>query len=309
LVVVWLVSLLAGQWVIERTDLEGLLLPPLFLLAAGLPVAGLVWLGTRGLQAISTQGLPQQALQRQWGIFSTSLISGPGLAFLLEIVVIFLVVAAVIAVVASSPQAAETLQRTMQRLVNVQDNPEAIARILRPYLSRPSVIFLVVGFVSGLVPLLEELVKPLVVWLFARRMQPGEGFAAGVLCGAAFALYESLNMISLAPQTPWMEVAITRVGTDVLHITTSGLVGFAIAATVRDGRYLRLAGIYLLAVALHGLWNLFSVTAGISPLLGLPPEGLSGTLQAPVFSAVALGLMTASLLGLLVYTNRRLRIQ
>jgi len=303
LALLWLVSLLAGQWVIDQTDLEGVLLPPLFLLATVLPIWGLVRLGTGGLRAASGQ----RSLQRAWGIFSTSLVTGPGLAFVLEIGVIFLVFVVIIALVASNPQASEDIQRLSQRLANAQDNPETIVRIMRPYLSRPSTIFLMVGFISGLVPLLEELIKPLVVWLFARRLQPGEGFVAGILCGAAFALYESLNMISLAPQTPWMEVAVSRVGTDVLHITTSGLVGFAIASTARDGRYLRLVAIYLLAVTLHGVWNLFSVMAGISPLLGLPPEGLSGMLQAPVFSPIALGLMTAGLLGLLIYTNRRLR--
>jgi RsiW-degrading membrane proteinase PrsW (M82 family) len=303
LVVLWLSSLAAGQLVIDATNLDWLLLPPLYLMATVLPIWGLVRLGTGGLRPAAGR----RSLQREWGIFSTSLITGPGLAFVLEMAVILLVVIGLILVIASSPPLQESLQRTLQRMTAAQDNREAMMRILRPYLARPSTIFLILGMVSGLIPLLEELVKPLLVWLFARRLEPAEGFAAGILCGAAFALYESLNMVSLAPGIPWIEVAVSRVGTDILHITTSGLVGYAIASTGRDGRYLRLAGIYLLAVALHGVWNLFSMLAGISSWLDLPVDGLLGVLQGPVFSPLLLGLMTAVLLVLLIFVNRRLR--
>jgi len=81
-----------------------------------------------------------------------------------------------------------------QRLSNAGSDPETLLRILQPVAMTPSVLISVLLMVSGVVPLIEELVKPLGLWvLVGKKLTPAQGFVGGLLCGAAFALLESLG--------------------------------------------------------------------------------------------------------------------
>jgi biotin transporter BioY len=94
------------------------------------------------------------------------------------------------------------------------------------------------------------------------------------LCGAAFALIESLFYLSNPAGDGWAVLAGARAGTILLHITSTALVGWAMAAAWRDGNYWRLGLFYLLAVALHGLWNGMAVLSGLAAVLENPPANL-----------------------------------
>ncbi len=103
-----------------------------------------------------------------------------------------------------------------------------------PYLSNPAVIATILSYIALIVPLIEELLKPLAVWIFATKIEsPAQGFAMGVLCGAAFALIESLNASADGTAT-WPFIVGIRAGTGLLHMTTSGLVGWGIVSAVRE---------------------------------------------------------------------------
>src|SRR4030067_2197270 len=86
------------------------------------------------------------------------------------------------------------------------------------------------------------------------RLPPAEGFTAGILCGAGYALVESL-ILSVDGGEQWVSLVFARIGTAVVHPLTSGLTGWALAYAWRENRYLRLGAAYLGAVLLHGLWN------------------------------------------------------
>ncbi len=134
-------------------------------------------------------------------------------------------------------------------------------------MTKPGTIITILVYLSILVPLVEELIKPLGVWILARKLNsPSQGFALGALSGAGYGLAETINVSGQVGD--WGSLLFTRIGTGLLHITTSALMGAAIVMAWRERRYLRLAGTYLIAILLHGLWNAAAITYGISAVAG-----------------------------------------
>jgi hypothetical protein len=147
-------------------------------------------------------------------------------------------------------------------------DPSALSQVIEPYLHQPGFVFLVVAVAAVLIPLLEEAFKPLGMWFLAgRKMTSAQGFVAGLISGAVFALLESLFTLSPAAGSDWAGVVVGRMGTGLLHVTCSGLVGWGLAAAWRHQKYLQLGGLYLLAVLMHGTWNTFGLLSGFTDLL------------------------------------------
>jgi hypothetical protein len=271
--VLWPAALLAGQWSGAQTGIANLLFPPLTLLAAGLPILWVISIGMRGLSAGSGQ--------RNWGLVSVGVAAVPLLALIAEALVFVAITALVVAFLLSRPELANQITQLGQRLAN-----------------------------SGVIPLLEEVFKSLPIWLLAGKgLTPGQGFAAGMLCGASFALVESLGSLIQPLGGNWAILALGRGGTALLHITTAGIMGWALAATWRDGRFGRLMFGYLAAAGLHGVWNLASLSLGSSPLLNFSTRALPSSLNLGILASTALPALVVILLAVLINANRRLRGQ
>jgi RsiW-degrading membrane proteinase PrsW (M82 family) len=223
-----------------------------------------------------------------------------------------MVLVMVVVWLSSQPGTAQQITLLAQRLANAGTDPEIILRILRPAAMQPSVLISVLLVSSGLVPLIEELIKPLGLWvLVGKKLTPAQGFLAGLLSGAAFALLESLGSIASPSGQAWLTLVLGRTGTGILHTVTTGLMGWALASTWRDGRYLRLAGVYLLAVGLHGLWNVFGMLMALPILLG--PASVPGPLVVFVrlgqIAPLALLVLAVLLFLILLGSNHRLRLE
>ena len=237
--------LLIGNVIATRTDMAWMFLPPFHLLALGLPILFLLWLGTRGI--------PDLSPQRVWGIFGAGLILGPMIILLLEALAAGALLLLGVVYIASQPDLFLELAAVAEQAQNLDQDLGALVEILRPYLLRPEVTFTTFAFVAGIVPLIEEAIKPIGVWLLGKRATPAQGFAAGLLSGAGYALFENLGLSSQSPD--WAFAVAARAGTSMLHIITAGLVGWALVLAWRNGRYGRLVLTYLLSIAIHGLWN------------------------------------------------------
>jgi RsiW-degrading membrane proteinase PrsW (M82 family) len=208
----------------------------------------------------------------------------------------------------------DELQRLAQRLTVLQNNPQAIEQVLQGYLQNPLAIYGMLATLAFLVPLLEELLKPLAVWfLLGRQLSAAEGFVAGAVCGGAFTLLESLMTLSSSGQNDgWAALVVARAGTSLLHISTSALLGWALAHAWRSrsagcSAYLRLLLAYLLAVSLHGIWNGLSIVFSVGIALATPPPALAWIARlAPAAPLALLGLVV----GLFIFlwsSNRQLR--
>lgn len=222
------------------------LLPVLHVLAATIPVYVFSGIALNGLRLGS--GI------RRWGAFSVGLTLGPGLIMAAELTLIALVGLIFLLQISADPRRAAELMLLAQRLQFAQGDPATILNLLQPYLFQPMLLFSIAAFVVVFVPLIEEGLKPIGVWMLAgKNLTPEEGFALGILSGAGYALFENLFITS--PGSEWVAVSIGRVGTTTMHLMTAGLLGYALTSAWRHNRFLLLGGLYLIAVLIHAAWN------------------------------------------------------
>jgi len=274
-----------------------LTLPTLTLPVILLPILFFFRMGTQGI-----------GLASRWevaGVLGLGMTVGPFLMIFLEIITLaFLVLVAVFSI-SAQPELVTELAR-LADLINAGMSEEAIVELLAPYLTQPLVITGVLVYLAFIVPLIEELLKPLGVWLFAKGIDsPASGFALGMLSGGVFALIESLNA-SGDGSLGWPAIVSVRAGTSLLHMATSGLMGYAIVRLFREKRPGPMLVTYLACVALHGLWNASAVFVGlgsIGEMLG-KPEWLWQFVPAGALGIAVLGL---GMLFVLIAANRKLR--
>jgi len=261
-----------------------------------------IWL----LYGIGTKGIELGPRWRFFGIFGLSMTIGPVLMIVLEMVLLVVIIIAG-AIVLSVQQ--PVLFQELLKLANIlkeETNQDVILKLLAPYISNPLVLATAIGYVALFVPLIEELFKPLAVWIFAKKIEsPAQGFAMGVLSGAAFALIESLNA-SGDGTVSWPAIVSVRAGTSLLHMTASGLVGWGIVSAFHEKRPSKFFAAYFTAAAIHGLWNACAVGVGVSMIgeyIG-KPEWLYNIIPAMLcgMSVLAIGMF-----AVLIAANRKLR--
>jgi len=287
------VAILGGALLLERNT--QFLLSPFHVLAATLSVGWLLWLAIRKLDLGS--------LQLRWGAFAAGLTAGPIVAVLLEFAAGLLLVIAAIFYITLNPQLFEILQN----LQGLENNPEASVSVLYRLLKDPVILGLVLANFSLFVPLIEELAKPIAVWILMWRtkLTPAQGFGLGMLSGAGFALFE--NLFS-AVVTDWTSTTLVRIGATAFHLATAGLMGWALVSAKNEKRYLRLIGVYIFNISLHGLWN---GTVMVNSLSSLDTSAQVDLLpfQLPIVSSFILLLITAISISILAAMNKRLRLK
>lgn len=274
-----------------------LILPLLSVLVIALPIWMFYGLGSNGIEA-----------GPRWRFFATfglSMTIAPLVMVIIEsILLIGIVVVATVYLAVSQPNLFDELSSLMQVLSN-ETNPDLILTQLSPYLANPVLIGTVIGYIALLVPLIEELLKPLAVWLFAWKIEsPAQGFVLGMLSGAAFGLFESLNA-SADGTVSWSVIVIARAGTSILHMTTSGLVGWGILSAVKEKKIRRFVAAYFTSVLVHGIWNAAAVGAGLSAIgesIGRP-EWLFNYAPALICGLIV---MAIGMFAVLTASNRKL---
>ena len=293
--------LLTGYLAAQVAYIAWFVLPVMHVLAIGLPVLFTLYLGVRGLQT----GSPQ----RKWGVFDSGLVLGPFLIMVAEVIAFGAAVFIGAIFLMNKPEVTQEIMVHVEWLVHSAPAPDQILERMAPLLTQPAVLMAVLVFAAALVPLIEEALKPIGVWLLAgREVTPVEGFTAGLLSGAGYAFFESLALSSTGED--WIMVVTARAGTAVIHILTTGLMGWAMVSAWKGGKYFRLAVTYLGVAALHGLWNGLTLFTAYTVLAGelvediqLPSQVSSIGNAAPVF----LGLLTLGAFLVLVLVNRTLR--
>ncbi len=249
---------------------------------------------------LAIHGLALGSPQRVSGIFAAGSFLGPALIFAAEFMVLLAILAVGVFWLASNQELMTSLAAQMERLQNGSLSPEQVQQLLLPYLNKPVLIFGVGIFAAVIVPLIEELLKPVGVWfLVGKAIKPADGFVAGILCGAGYALIESLGLASSGEA--WASLAVARIGTAGIHILTTGLSGWALALAWRQNRYIRLGGVYLFNVFYHGLWNALTLTIVVTSLPRLGNTGIYTQLDgiARVAPTLLVGMAVLAVTGLL----------
>lgn len=290
-------ALLLGNLASKDTRLSWWLLPPLNIIATGLPTLWVIYLGTHGL----ISGKPA----RKWGVFISSLIIGPLVILVLELILLVGFGLLALIWIMLKPNLANQLNNLLPHLQAPGVSPEVLLHIMLPLLFNPVILFLVFAYISLVVPMLEEALKPLGVWFLARvKITPAQGFAYGVLCGAGFGLFENLGNTSGGGDT-WVVLASARITTLLLHSLNTGLVGWALASAWSQKRYLRLGIVYAYAVLMHGTWNGLAVLSFISSLESLTGISIpANLLQLGNLAAIGIAALGAfNLVFFIVFSN------
>lgn len=283
---------------VENQILSWLLLPFLTILVIVPPVWLIFGLGSHGLEL--------GARWRFFSIFGIGMTLAPLIMIILEILVlVFGIFIGAVYIAVSQPELVAEIKFVADQL-SVVTNEEAMINLLAPYLANTTLIMIGIGYIAVIVPLIEELFKPLGVWLFGFQIEtPAQGFTLGLLSGAAFALFESLNA-SADGSIGWGAIVTARAGTSLLHMTASGIMGWGIVSAFKEKKYGRLFGAYLAAVLIHGVWNASAAGAGISALgesIG-KPEWLFTFTPALVCGLLVLAI---GMFAVLIASNRKLR--
>jgi RsiW-degrading membrane proteinase PrsW (M82 family) len=185
-------------------------------------------------------------------------------------------------------------------------SPELVETLAPTLLNDPVVLMAVLVGLGIVGPLIEELLKPLGVYLLLRRkLSEEQGFALGAITGAGFALFENLAL-NASPDTLFIG-AIGRFGASAMHIATAALSGWALARAVKQKRFLPLAGILGLNIFIHGLWNSLVVLF----VAGALTEASGGGLVPSAFIIIGplvLFIIVLSFLFMLRRFNRRFAI-
>jgi hypothetical protein len=276
--------LLLGHLVITYTDFSWLLLPALHVLAVLIPISWLLYLLVRGI--------PLGSPQRSWGVFDSGLVLGPILVLFTELLALAALITFAFIYIFNQPGLYDEIMSLMEELSTVAPSSEAIIQLLTPYLASPWTLFAVLAFAAVVVPLIEEAIKPIGVWLLiGHELSPAEGFAAGALSGAGFALFESLMITSGG--TDWAISVVVRISTAIIHIFTASLMGWALVTAWSQKRYIKLGVTYLGVVLLHGTWNGLTLIMTANDLL--PQFG-----QSPVHPLLStIGTLAPYILGLI----------
>lgn len=288
-----IITLLIGGLLGTNESLSLFALPPIHAIASSLII---YWLLIWALQDIEL-GTPQ----RYWGVLAAGIILGPLLAILMEVFFgAFLLIIGVIYISSQSQYAG--LIDYLSQINTFGVNEQLLMEKLSPLAADPIIVILALVFISFLVPLIEELVKPIGLYFsIGRNWSPASGFALGALSGAGFALFENLALGVSA--NAWLPVMVARIGTTSIHLLTSGLIGWALVRAKNERRYWQLLGTYFLSVSLHGLWNGLALLAGLSSFDAtknfIDPNALT--------SGMLLGLLILALgsIFLLRFNNRR----
>jgi len=291
--------LIGGLASFSQTPLLGwLLLPALTLLVIVAPIWTLLGLGSKGIEFGSRW--------RVFGIFGIGLTVGPLIMITLEIALLVLFIIGLVLYLVANPDLALELSRLITLLENETD-PVVILELLAPYILLPGVAASALSFIALAVPMIEEIFKPLGIWLFARSIEsPAQGFALGLLSGAAYALVEGFG-VSGSGGSDWAVTVGMRAATSLLHITTTGLMGWAIVAAFQEKRILRLLGTYASAVLIHGLWNAAALSIVYSTIANY--FGNANRMTAVFFIAsCGLFIVGIGLLVLLLSLNRKAKL-
>lgn len=247
---------------------------------------------------IAIHHIPLGTSQHAWSAFGAGMTLGPLLAVIVEVAFLLLGVLIVAVYLGLNPDLMAEAERLVNQFQRARDL-DSLFQQVGPLLKSPLTLLVGLLFLSFLVPIIEEIAKSLGVWLVADRLtSPAQGFALGVLAGAGFALAESLSA-SLTADDSWALTLGMRAISGSMHMLASGLFGLGIAYARLQKRPLRLAGLALLSMLLHSVWNagaVFSVWGGARVVLAMPGMDILGSIVA----ASGMGLLFFLMAGMVV---------
>ncbi len=278
------ILILAGYLIQTGPDWVKIFLPLVHAAANG---AAIFW-----MLGLVFKKLPNQSAQRFWGAFGAGLTIIPVITFIIEILILITLGLIWIIVLQSQPDLMRELLDLANRLQQNNLTQEIIQGSLDRFITVPGVTATILLYIAVLIPLVEEILKPAVLWfLLGRKLTPREGFLIGAASGAGYALFENLTIGAAADA--WTFVMISRLGTSAIHILATGMVGWGLTSAWTEKKYFRLAGAFIAAVSIHGIWNGLNILTALAEIA--PARDLMGSFGSYFLDYAPAGLMVLAL--------------
>ena len=297
----WAFVLILGQTIASNSS-TAILLPVLNILAVAIPVTLFLRIALRRLE------LPPA--RQAWSVFGVTLVAGPVLGTILEAIALIVFMFAVGLYIASNPALAQEMTRLAQLIQN-SSGPDTVVTIIAPLLFTKAGMLVVFGLLSVAVPAIEEAAKVVALWIFADKIKhPAQGFALGVLCGAAFAVAENLGFSSTSSSgaNDWAATVALRASSALPHMLNSGILGWALVLTWKERAYLKLGMAYLAVMLIHGLWNAISVAMFLNSMVPYAqPSNIPQIIANPIPLFTGWIVMILGTFCGLIYCNQVLR--
>jgi len=213
------------------------------------------------------RNLPEGSAQRFWGVFGSGLTLAPLIALFVELLILFFFGILLWVFIQSQPELKQDFLILLDHFQQSSITPVIFERMTSRLFETPGIAGSMFIYIAVLIPVVEELIKPVAIWLLmGRKLSPGEGFLLGAVSGAGYALFENLTIAAEAEI--WTFVMISRLGTAAIHMLTTALVGWGIASARTENRYGRFAMALVAAITLHGVWNGLNI---LTALVEFPP--------------------------------------
>lgn len=285
--ILFFISLLLGQGALWLSSLSAWAFPPFHVLASLLSSVTILAFAAPRLANSSARSL---AVGFAWGGVGTVII-----AFVSEIVlgVLFVLFGAVGAVALLGQDGIRELSALLRSNPSQLDLPR-LAQLLE---ATPWVLVLIGGlvviFLSLLVPLIEESTKAMlpIIRISRQSITMSQALWWALCAGAGYAFSENL-LNGLNALEFWSIGMGLRGGTSFMHIATTGTVGLAFFGGFIERRYRRMIALFVLAISMHGFWNLTAISVSVAAV----------AIGARSFNSIPqeLGVLLFSLISILV---------
>lgn len=298
---IWMASLVLTllfiQWE-SSSILNSFFVIPLVII----PLVLIVLLGARKLSIGNSR--------RTWGSVGFNFSITMPLVFTAEIILFIFLVILIAIWLSSQPELLNQLLSFSDLLSQEKIDTQTAEALFTTLFKQPIVLNISILVISFLVPLIEEFLKPMALWFLAgKKLTPEQGFVGGLIAGACFAAVETLGSIGAPVDITWYSLLLGRIGTGLLHITLSGLVGWGIASAFYNGNWWRAIINYFGAVLIHGTWNMFALLSGLLPILPSQEGFTNLPLILSQIGPYFLVFLAALNLFILIRSNRKLRLE
>ena len=157
------VCIFIGWVVAGQGALSVFILGLINILVAGIPV---LW-----VSQVGQVGLVSGSQSRKWRIFGFSFTIMPFLIMIVEIVILIVLAGVaglwIATLTTMNPQLRGEIIFLVNQLSQSEGDLESIFHFIRPYILQPGVLFWGLVIFSGIIPLIEELFKPIALWPLA----------------------------------------------------------------------------------------------------------------------------------------------
>ena len=289
-------SLLINNWG-NFTFINAIFVVPLVVI----PLYFIVLLGARKLSMGNNT--------RIWGAIAFNFSITMPLVLMVELVLLLFLIIIMVFWLSNQPDLLTQILSFGDSLSQQEIDPKAAEALLTNFIRNPVVLNAGILILSVLIPLIEEFFKPMALWFLAgKKLTPSQGFIGGLIAGACFAAIETLGSIGAPFDNTWYMLLFGRIGTGLLHISLSGIVGWGIASAFYLKKWWLAIVYYLAAVLMHGTWNLFALLSGIMPIITMPEQ--FATLPAFFSQSGPYFLITLAAMNLLILLqiNRKLQL-